>query len=101
MPYAVFIPFKKIAVVKGIANQTTISKEDIAPLVEEPKLSDIEIIREHNIDKRKKLFEELKISQMKAGISNDLKYSKSPHSVPDCPKKSLHCVKLHCVRLLL
>ena len=74
MPYAVFIPFKKIAVVKGIANQTTISKEDIAPLVEEPKLSDIEIIREHNIDERKKLFEELKISQMKAGISNDLKY---------------------------
>ena len=50
------------------------ASKDIAPVVEEPKLSDIEKIRERNIAERKKLFEELKISQMKSGISNNMKY---------------------------
>ena len=42
-----------------------------------------------------------KIQNIASTCSTNKKYSKSPHSVQDCPKKSLHCVKLHCARLLL
>ena len=42
------------------------------PIRVEPKLSEIEKIRQRNIAEREKLFQDLKISQMKSEIPNDL-----------------------------
>ena len=48
---------------------------DIAPIVEEPKLSEYERIRQHNIEERKNLFQKMKISELKVqaavGIPKD------------------------------
>ena len=49
--------------------------EKMAPIVEEPKLSEYEQIRQRNIEAREKLFQELKMSELKAqavvGIPKD------------------------------
>ena len=42
------------------------SKIDIAPIVQEPKLSEYERIRQRNIEERENLFQKMKISQLKA-----------------------------------
>ena len=50
-------------------------KNDIAPIVQEPKLSEYEQIRQRNIEEREKLFQKMKISELKAqatlGIPED------------------------------
>ena len=47
----------------------------MAPIVEEPKLSEYERIRQRNIEERENLFQELKMAELKAqaavGISKD------------------------------
>ena len=47
----------------------------MAPIVEEPKLSEYERIRQRNIQEREKLFQDLKISKLKSqaavGIRKD------------------------------
>ena len=51
------------------------SKIDIAPIVQEPKLSEYERIRQRNIEERENLFKKMKISELKSqasfGISKD------------------------------
>ena len=51
------------------------SKIEIAPIVEEPKLSEYERIRQRNIEERENLFQKMKISELKAqaavGIPKD------------------------------
>ena len=51
------------------------SKIDIAPIVQEPKLSEYERIRQRNIEERENLFQKMKISELKAqatiGIPKD------------------------------
>ena len=55
-------------------------KNDIAPIVQEPKLSEYEQIRQRNIEEREILFQEMKISELKAqaavGIPKDKTISK-------------------------
>ena len=51
------------------------SKIDIAPIVQEPKLSEYEQIRQRNIEERENLLQKMKISELKAqaavGIPKD------------------------------
>ena len=56
------------------------SKIEIAPIVEEPKLSEYERIRQRNIEERENLLQKMKISELKAqaavGIPKDKTISK-------------------------
>ena len=51
------------------------SKIDIAPIVQEPKLSEYERIRQRNIEERENLFQKMKLSELKTqaavGIPKD------------------------------
>ena len=41
----------------------------MAPIVEEPKLSEYERIRQRNIEERENLFQKMKISELKAQVA--------------------------------
>ena len=65
----------KITLVEEEITPIVQSKIGIAPIVQEPKLSEYERIRQRNIEEREKLFQKMKISELKAqaavGIPKD------------------------------
>ena len=73
---------------RNLTKITSMKKEEIppvvqskiAPIVQEPKLSEYERIRQRNIEEREKLFQKMKISELKAqaavGIPKDKTISK-------------------------
>ena len=54
-----------------ILKESKVSKKDISPVVVESKLCEYEVIRQKNIMERERLFQELKIAQMKVAVSQN------------------------------
>ena len=69
------IPKIKVVVKKQITDSIQANVEEPAPIIQEPKLSEYEQIRQRNIEERENLFQKIKIPELKAqaavGIPKD------------------------------
>ena len=63
------IPKIKVVVKNQITDSIQANVEEPAPIIQEPKLSEYEQIRQRNIEERENLFQKMKIPELKAQVA--------------------------------